>query len=81
MATDVRKDIPDNYKYGWYDADAKYTNEKKRGLDEAVIRDADRPVIDHRSGRRVKHQDQEDQRDEKEWRGQPLPRLVAHARR
>ena len=39
MATDVRKDIPDNYKYGWYDADAKYQNVKKRGLDEAVIRE------------------------------------------
>ena len=39
MATDVRKDIPDNYKYGWYDADAKYSNVKKKGLDEAVIRE------------------------------------------
>src|SRR5881409_286960 len=39
MATDVRKDIPDNYKYGWYDADAKYENVKKKGLDEAVIRE------------------------------------------
>ncbi|HET7700026.1 MAG TPA: Fe-S cluster assembly protein SufB [Candidatus Limnocylindria bacterium] len=39
MATDVRKDIPDNYRYGWHDADAKYENVKKRGLDEAVIRE------------------------------------------
>ncbi len=39
MATDVSKDIPDNYKYGWHDADAKYENVKKRGLDEAVIRE------------------------------------------
>src|ERR671936_1152330 len=39
MATDVRKDIPDNYKYGWYDADAKYSNVKKKGLDENVIRE------------------------------------------
>ena len=40
MATDIRKDaVPDNYKYGWYDADAKYENVKKRGLDENVIRE------------------------------------------
>ncbi len=39
MATDVRRDIPDNYKYGWYDADAKYENVKKRGLTEDVIRE------------------------------------------
>src|SRR3954469_17889036 len=40
MATDIRKDtVPDNYKYGWHDADAKYENVKKRGLDEAVIRE------------------------------------------
>src|SRR5919201_507383 len=39
MATDVRKDIPDNYKYGWYDAEAKYSNVKKKGLDEDVIRE------------------------------------------
>jgi Fe-S cluster assembly protein SufB len=40
MATDIRKDtVPDNYKYGWFDADAKYENVKKRGLDEAVIRE------------------------------------------
>ena len=40
MATDIRKDtVPDNYKYGWFDADAKYENVKKRGLDENVIRE------------------------------------------
>ncbi|HEY6957484.1 MAG TPA: Fe-S cluster assembly protein SufB [Candidatus Limnocylindria bacterium] len=39
MATDVRKDIPDNYKYGWYDADAKYVNVKKRGLTADVVRE------------------------------------------
>src|SRR2546426_58732 len=40
MATDIRKDtVPDNYKYGWYDDDAKYVNTKKKGLDEAVIRE------------------------------------------
>src|SRR6202158_3063664 len=38
MATDIRKDtVPDNYKYGWFDADAKYENTKRRGLDEGVI--------------------------------------------
>jgi len=40
MATEVQKqDMPDNYKYGWFDADAKYENVKKKGLDEAVIRE------------------------------------------
>src|SRR3954471_16492081 len=40
MATDIRKDtVADNYKYGWYDADAKYENVKRRGLDESVIRE------------------------------------------
>jgi Fe-S cluster assembly protein SufB len=40
MATEVQKqDMPDNYKYGWFDADAKYENVKRRGLDEAVIRE------------------------------------------
>ena len=39
MATEVQKDTTDNYKYGWFDADAKYENVKKRGLDEAVIRE------------------------------------------
>ena len=39
MATDVRKDIPDNYKYGWYDADAQYVNVKKKGLSEGVVRE------------------------------------------
>jgi len=39
MATEVQKDTNDNYKYGWFDADAKYENVKRRGLDEAVIRE------------------------------------------
>ncbi|HLQ04865.1 MAG TPA: Fe-S cluster assembly protein SufB [Verrucomicrobiae bacterium] len=39
MATEVQKDTTDNYKYGWFDADAKYENVKRRGLDEAVIRE------------------------------------------
>ncbi len=40
MATEVQKqDMPDNYKFGWFDADAKYENVKRRGLDEAVIRE------------------------------------------
>ncbi len=39
MTTEVRKDIPDSYKYGWYDADAKYVNVKKKGLTEDVVRE------------------------------------------
>src|SRR6266852_2256895 len=39
MATEVQKDTTDNYKYCWFDADAKYENVNKRGLDEAVIRE------------------------------------------
>ena len=40
MATDIRKDtVPDNYKYGWHDADAKYENKKRRGLTTDVIRE------------------------------------------
>ena len=40
MAVDnVTTEIPGSYKYGWYDADAKYINTKKKGLDEAVIRE------------------------------------------
>ncbi len=39
MATDVRTQVPDNYKYGWYDADAKYSNKLHKGLNEDVVRE------------------------------------------
>jgi Fe-S cluster assembly protein SufB len=39
MATDVQTQLPDNYKYGWFDADAKYLNEKHKGLSEDVVRE------------------------------------------
>ncbi len=35
----VRDQLPDNYKFGWYDADAVYRNEKKKGLSEDVVRE------------------------------------------
>ena len=37
--TPVRPDIPDSYEYGWFDADAKYANPKKKGLTEDVVRE------------------------------------------
>jgi len=36
---DVRKDLPDNYKFGWEDKDAVYRNVKKKGLSEDVVRE------------------------------------------
>ena len=41
MATQptVQQELPDNYKYGWFDADATYVNPKKRGLTEDVVRE------------------------------------------
>jgi Fe-S cluster assembly protein SufB len=36
---DVRTQLPDNYKFGWFDADAKYVNVKKKGLTEDVVRE------------------------------------------
>jgi len=35
----VQQELPDNYKYGWFDADATYVNPKKRGLTEDVVRE------------------------------------------
>ncbi|HTJ60057.1 MAG TPA: hypothetical protein VL333_02570, partial [Candidatus Saccharimonadales bacterium] len=31
--------LPDNYKFGWYDADAVYRNVKKKGLSEDVVKE------------------------------------------
>src|SRR5712692_2419049 len=39
MATDVRTQVPDNYKFGWEDKDAVYRNTKKKGLSEDVVRE------------------------------------------
>jgi Fe-S cluster assembly protein SufB len=41
MATQptVRAQLPEGYAYGWYDADARYINPKKKGLNEDVIRE------------------------------------------
>ena len=39
MTVDVRKELPDNYKFGWEDKDAVYRNEKKKGLSEEVVRE------------------------------------------
>jgi len=35
----VRDQLPDNYKFGWTDADAVYRNEKRKGLSEDVVRE------------------------------------------
>ncbi|MEK7284460.1 MAG: Fe-S cluster assembly protein SufB, partial [Chloroflexota bacterium] len=35
----VQDQLPDNYKYGWTDADAVYRNVKKKGLSEDVVRE------------------------------------------
>ena len=32
MTVDVRKEVPDNYKFGWEDKDAVYRNVKRKGL-------------------------------------------------
>jgi len=37
MTVDVRKELPDNYKFGWEDKDAVYRNVKKKGLSEDVV--------------------------------------------
>ncbi|MGH2492122.1 MAG: Fe-S cluster assembly protein SufB, partial [Candidatus Limnocylindria bacterium] len=39
MTVDVRKELPDNYKFGWEDKDAVYRNVKKKGLSEDVVRE------------------------------------------
>jgi len=40
MATEqIDQQLPDNYKFGWYDADAVYRNVKKKGLSEDVVRE------------------------------------------
>jgi Fe-S cluster assembly protein SufB len=40
VATDpINQQLPDNYKFGWYDADAVYRNVKKKGLSEDVVRE------------------------------------------
>ena len=40
MATEqIDQQLPDNYKFGWYDADAVYRNVKKKGLNEDVVRE------------------------------------------
>ena len=40
MATEqIDQQLPDNYKFGWYDADAVYRNVKKKGLSEEVVRE------------------------------------------
>jgi Fe-S cluster assembly protein SufB len=38
MTTEI-KELPKDYQYGWYDADAKYINEKKKGLSPEVVRE------------------------------------------
>jgi Fe-S cluster assembly protein SufB len=38
-APQVQQDLPDSYKYGWFDADATYVNPKKRGLTEDIVRE------------------------------------------
>jgi Fe-S cluster assembly protein SufB len=38
MTTQVQ-DLPKDYQYGWYDADAVYRNVKKKGLNEDVVRE------------------------------------------
>jgi len=35
----IDQQLPDNYKFGWYDADAVYRNVKKKGLNEDVVRE------------------------------------------
>jgi len=35
----VNSQLPDNYKYGWYDADEKSLNPKRKGLNEDVVRE------------------------------------------
>ena len=35
----IQEQLPDSYKYGWFDADARYRNEKRRGLNEDVVRE------------------------------------------
>ena len=37
MTVDVRKELPDNYKFGWEDKDAVYRNVKRKGLSEDVV--------------------------------------------
>src|SRR4030088_3455159 len=37
MTVDVRKDLPDNYKFGWEDKDAVYRTVKRKGLSAAVV--------------------------------------------
>ena len=39
MTVDVRKELPDNYKFGWEDKDAVYRNKKHKGLSEDVVRE------------------------------------------
>ena len=40
MATEqITQQLPDNYKFGWFDADAKYINQKHKGLSEDVVRE------------------------------------------
>ena len=39
MTVDVRKELPDNYKFGWEDKDAVYRNVKKKALSEDVVRE------------------------------------------
>ena len=36
--------LPDNYKFGWYDADAVYRNVKKKGLSEDVVKEISQPT-------------------------------------
>ncbi len=35
----IDQELPDNYKFGWTDADAVYRNVKKKGLSEDVVRE------------------------------------------
>jgi Fe-S cluster assembly protein SufB len=40
LATEqITQQLPDNYKFGWFDADAKYINQKHKGLSEDVVRE------------------------------------------
>src|SRR5262245_63438069 len=36
---DVNTQLPDNYKFGWYDPEEKSLNPKKKGLNEEVVRE------------------------------------------